>query len=375
MAEASLLFVRDDRTVADKLARALESNGVTICASVSALEEAAGYDAVVALFSGTAVKSPLLMERALQAEQEGKLVPVFVGLCHLQPPLNKLVFHDLCEWQGDPNDVALQAIRSHVMRIARARSTDELLRAGMRPQEPEPPPPPPPTPDPAEARRREDETRRANQRREQEQTLARLDREREERAALRAQEEAAARRRAAEDQQARAQARRHSPSQESPLPQAAGARDTDRATGQPRVAAAVGAAASERAGLSPEDRQERERHHRARELAARQAARGDDFMRPMVVDRDSPHDDRDPGEPSAVRRRTGRADHDDLEASRRPARRRFGVADWASDVLVVTLVAVVAVAAILIAAQPEAARAVAEGVNAEVAALLQSLRH
>jgi hypothetical protein len=49
------------------------------------------------------------------------------------------------------------------------------------------------------------------------------------------------------------------------------------------------------------------------------------------------------------------------------------VSDWASDVLVMTIVAVGGVAAIVIAAQPEAAMAVANGLNAEVAALLQSL--
>jgi len=371
MAEASLLFVRDDRTVADKLARALEANGVTICASVSALEEAAEYDAVVALFSGAAVKSPLLMERALQAEQEGKLVPVFVGLCHLQAPLNRLVFHDLCEWHGDVTDVALQAIRAHVMRIARARSAGEILRAGMRAPEPEPEPPAPPPPDLSALRRQEDETRRAQQRLDQEETLARLERERQERAAARAQEEAEARQRALAEAEARERALQEEAAREAAL-----RRDRVQAHArEPSAKRARGAAAAEAPRPQPaveEERLRRERDHRARELAARQNARGDDFMQPSTLERDAPHNDRDIGDPFAATRRAARS-QDGADSAPAPRQRRFGVSDWASDVLVMTIVAVGGVAAIVIAAQPEAAMAVANGLNAEVAALLQSL--
>ncbi len=399
MAEASLLFVRDDRAVADKLARALEANGVAICASVSALEENSEYDAVVALFSGTAVKSPLLMERALAAEHEGKLVPVFVGLCHLQPPLNKLVFHDLCEWQGDVNDVALQAIRAHVMRIARARSAGELLRAGMRAPEPELEPPPPPRPDPAMLRRREDDARRAQQRVDQEETLARLERERQERATARIQDEAAARARAEADAVARQEQERLE----------------DETARQEQKRALDDAAALANSPL--EDRHRREREHRARELAQRQSGHSNsghsnsghsnDFMRPTTAERDAPHDDRDYrernrrdrdhwdrdhwersftdreprdnrqkdrdiGDPFGGGRRRG-ATAETIDTAPAKRRRAIGLADWASDVLVMTLVAVGAIAAIVIAAQPEAARAVAQGLNAEVAALLQSV--
>ena len=144
MAEASLLFVREDRAVAEKLARILEAEGVSICASASAYESPHSYDATIALFSSAAVRSRLLMEMALEAEAAGKLVPVFVGFCHLQAPLNRLMLHDLCEWDGEAEAVALQAIRAHVMRIARARAAGGVLRPeaprGADPLAFEPPP-------------------------------------------------------------------------------------------------------------------------------------------------------------------------------------------------------------------------------------------
>lgn len=389
MAEASLLFVREDRAVADRLARALESHGVTICASASAYEGSDGYDAAVALFSSAAVKSPLLMERALAAEAEGKLVPVFVGFCHLQAPLNKLALHDLCEWNGDGADVAFQAIRAHVMRIARARAAGESLKQEMRSPEPEPPPPAPPAPDPVALRRREEEARRERGRIDQEATLARLDRERQERAHQRAQEEAAAieraRRYEEEVRRAREQeeeARRARERAEAAALAESRAYAAERQTAVNGGASARAAASAASVAPSPaatsnsaEDRQRREREHRERELAARRSAqapnreRRDGDYRGGAVAQDGL------GDPFSGRRAawTEAASEATFE-SEAPARRRVGVSDWASDVLVMTLVAVGAMAAIVISAQPDAARAVAQGLQQEVAALIGQLR-
>lgn len=389
MAEASLLFVREDRAVADRLARALESHGVAICASASAYEGSDGYDAAVALFSSAAVKSPLLMERALAAEAEGKLVPVFVGFCHLQAPLNKLALHDLCEWNGDGADVAFQAIRAHVMRIARARLTGETLKQEMRSPEPEAPPPAPPAPDQAALRRREEEARRERDRIDQEATLARLDRERHGRAQQRAQEEAAAieRARRYEEEVRRAREQEEEARRTRERAEAA-ALAQSRAYAAERPAAPAAAAPE---ANTAEDRLRREREHRQRELASRRAQGGGQGRPTEEARRRAPGRDlREPeyagattaaaaeglGDPFSARRPawTEAASEATFESETRPARRRIGVSDWASDVLVMTLVAVGAMAAIVIAAQPEAAEAVAVGLRQEVAALVAEFR-
>jgi len=357
MAEASLLFVRDDRVVADKLARALEGHGVTICGSASAYEGMDGYDAVVALFSSSAVRSPLLMEMALAAEAEGKLVPVFVGLCHLQAPLNKLALHDLCEWNGDTSDVALQAIRANIMRIARARTTGELLRAEMRGPEQELPPPPPPRPDPALLRQQEEEKRRAREREIQDATLARLERERQERAAIRAKEdeEAAARTRAHEAEIQRLRALEN---------EARRAREEAEAAAGEKVRAAQAEAAAQAAAV--DERLRREREHRERELASR-AAPAPSAPRERDFGRDR---DEGLGDPFGRPRQSTLFGDIDPEFETPSSRRAIGISDWASDVLVMTTIAVGGLAAIVVAAQPEAVLAAVQGLNQEIAALL-----
>jgi hypothetical protein len=54
-------------------------------------------------------------------------------------------------------------------------------------------------------------------------------------------------------------------------------------------------------------------------------------------------------------------------------RRPLGLSDWASDVLVMTIVALGAMAAVVIPAQPDAAQALAVGLQQEVAALVAGL--
>jgi hypothetical protein len=390
MAEASLLFVRDDRAVADRLARALEAHGVAICASASAYESSDGCDAAVALFSSAAVKSPLLMERALAAEAEGKLVPVFAGFCHLQAPLNKLALHDLCEWNGDESDVAFQAIRAHVIRIARARAAGEILKQEMRSPEPEPPPPAPPAPDPVALRRREEEARRERGRIDQEATLARLERERQERAQMRAQEEAStverarryeeevrrAREQEEEEEARRARERAETTALQKSQPFAAERQATVNGVAARTAASAANMAPSAAAtSNSAEDRLRREREHRERELGARRAAQAPSRDRREADQRGGAAGQNGLGDPFGGRRAAWTEAASDATFEREtPSRRRVDVSDWASDVLVMTLVAVGAMAAIVISAQPDAAQAVAQGLQQEVAALIAQLQ-
>jgi hypothetical protein len=324
MSEASLLFVRDDRVVAEKLARALEGHGVSVCASASAYEGMEGYDAVIALFSGSAVRSALLMEMALAAEAEGKLVPVFVGLCHLQAPLNRLALHDLCEWNGDPNAVALQAIRANVARIARARAAGETLRSEMRGPvigEPElAPQVPRPAPSPQsassvwnEAAALAERNLEQRQRHSEEALLRERERERQERETIHRQVEDAAERERSEKERALAEAA------------------------------------------------SRERAHRERELAARRT--------PAAAAAASRRGAEDLGDPFGVSLRDFQV-ADDFEDN---VGLRFGLNEWASDVLLMTAVSVGAIIAFISATQPAAIIEVVSGLSQEIQALVRQV--
>lgn len=132
MPEAALLFVREDRSLAERLARALELHGISICASASAYEDLQAYDGVISVFSAAAIRSELLMEATLSGEAQGKLIPVLAGLCSLPSPLDRLAFYDLCDWNGDPDSAGVIAIRSQLRRTARSKATGASLKAEMR---------------------------------------------------------------------------------------------------------------------------------------------------------------------------------------------------------------------------------------------------
>ncbi|MBU6406532.1 MAG: hypothetical protein KGS44_05255 [Alphaproteobacteria bacterium] len=404
MAEASLLFVREDRAIADRLARALEAHGVSMCASASAYEDVDNSDAAVALFSSAAVKSTLLMERALAAEAQGKLVPVFVGFCHLQAPLNKLALHDLCEWNGEGSDIALQAIRAHVMRIARARSAGEILKQDMRAPEPEPP---------SSAARPINAEALGGERGQTRGDQDRLDLNRPEPAQQRAQEAAAAAEHTRRHQDPRLRAlgpAEHAPGSGERAEQREGGRKSADA-GERMGLGARNAAASEsrshttarpapgdpppdgdvstsneRSIADPfgdtrfdmsrfgdtEDGLRRERAHREREIAARrmaQAAAQDTQQREYASAWDGLGDPFGSGLRPAWRDAALEATFEGEDLGRRP----LGLSDWASDVLVMTIVALGAMAAVVIPAQPDAAQALAVGLQQEVAALVAGL--
>ena len=118
MADVSLVCVREDAWKADLLAAALERYGFTVCRSASVFEDFSGYAAVVVLLSPGAARSDLVMGTAARALDWGKLIPVFVNLCHLPDRLAGVALHDLSAWGGDGEDPVVKAIAFHAQRLA-----------------------------------------------------------------------------------------------------------------------------------------------------------------------------------------------------------------------------------------------------------------
>ena len=118
MADISLVCVREDAWKADLLASALERYGFTVCRSASVFEDFSGYAAVVVLLSPGAARSDLVMGTAARALDWGKLIPVFVNLCHLPDRLAGVALHDLAAWDGQAEDPVVQAIAYHAQRLA-----------------------------------------------------------------------------------------------------------------------------------------------------------------------------------------------------------------------------------------------------------------
>lgn len=154
MADAALLYVRQDQDVATRLTAALEAAGVSICRSASALDEVSPYTSIIAIFSSASVRSRVVMEAAERAHAENKLIAVYAALCPLPPAFNRLTLFDLSN--GGDDQVVAQIVLQ-VQRMERARATDAQLRGAMKPAgsaaavqtyappEPEPPPVEPPT--------------------------------------------------------------------------------------------------------------------------------------------------------------------------------------------------------------------------------------
>lgn len=148
MAVAALFSVREDRLHADRLAAVLEQRGLALDRSASALEQPAEYAAAIALFSPAAVRSSLLLWAAKQALEAHRLIPVFVSLCALPRAFAKTPIHDLTEWSGEDDHMAIAAIERHLVRLVRAR-TDGAALAQLgrgRQNEAEPMTPPEPAP-------------------------------------------------------------------------------------------------------------------------------------------------------------------------------------------------------------------------------------
>lgn len=118
MADISLVCVRDDAWKAELLSGALERYGFTVCRSASVFEDFSAYSAVVVLLSPGAARSELVMATAGRALDWGKLIPVFVNLCHLPDRLAGVALHDLSAWDGHGEDPVVQAIAYHAQRLA-----------------------------------------------------------------------------------------------------------------------------------------------------------------------------------------------------------------------------------------------------------------
>lgn len=131
MDDAALVFVREDGAAAERLAVALERAGVTVCRSASVFEDPQGYGAVVALFSPAAVRSRLVMDAALRAREEGRLVAVFIGLCPLPQAFSGIAMHDLSSWGGNADDAVVTAVAQQIRRARAVRSTKATLERGL----------------------------------------------------------------------------------------------------------------------------------------------------------------------------------------------------------------------------------------------------
>jgi hypothetical protein len=131
MDDAALVFVREDSAAAERLAGALERAQVSVCRSASVFETQDDYGAVVALFSPAAVRSRLVMEAAARAREEGRLVPVFVGLCPLPAAFHGIAMYDLSAWGGDANDAVVSAVAQQIRRTKQVRTTRAGLTKGM----------------------------------------------------------------------------------------------------------------------------------------------------------------------------------------------------------------------------------------------------
>jgi hypothetical protein len=118
MAEISLVCVREDTWKADLLSDALLRYGFSICRSASVFEDTQGYAAVIVLLSPGAARSELVMQTAARALDRGKLIPVFVNLCHLPDRLTGVAMHDLSQWDGQAEDRVVTAIAYHAQRMA-----------------------------------------------------------------------------------------------------------------------------------------------------------------------------------------------------------------------------------------------------------------
>lgn len=118
MADISLVCVRDDAWKGDLLSAALERYGFTVCRSASVYEDFSAYTAVVVLLSPGAARSELVMGTAGRALDWGKLIPVFVNLCHLPDQLAGVALHDLSAWDGFGEDPVVQAIAYHAQRLS-----------------------------------------------------------------------------------------------------------------------------------------------------------------------------------------------------------------------------------------------------------------
>lgn len=127
MRVAALLTVREDRKPADQLTALLESQGLTVDRSATALESPADFEAAIVLFSPAAVRSSLLLWAAKQALDCHKLVPVFVSLAALPRAFSRMPIHDLSEWSGDQEHTAITAIQRHLTRLSRVRSDGAAL--------------------------------------------------------------------------------------------------------------------------------------------------------------------------------------------------------------------------------------------------------
>jgi hypothetical protein len=118
MANIALICVREDSRAADDLTAALSRYGFGVCRSASVFEDLRGYAAVVVLLSPGAASSELVIGTAGRAQHWGKLVPVFVNLCHLPQEFAMLAMHDLSHWDRDAEDPVVQAIAYHCHRLA-----------------------------------------------------------------------------------------------------------------------------------------------------------------------------------------------------------------------------------------------------------------
>lgn len=138
MDDAALVFVREDSAEAERLAVALERAGVTVCRSASVFEDPDAYGAIVALFSPASVRSRLVMDAALRARSEGRLIAVFAGLCSLPAAFSGVSMHDLSSWGGNADDAVVTAVAQQIRRTRTVRSSKAALERNMgaRPAEP-----------------------------------------------------------------------------------------------------------------------------------------------------------------------------------------------------------------------------------------------
>lgn len=137
MADISLVCMREDAWKADLLSEALARYGFTVCRSASVFEDFGGYAAVVVLLSPGASRSELVMQTAARAMDWGKLIPVFVNLCHLPDRLSGVAMHDLSAWDGRAEDAVVKAIAYHAQRLAGLTGRPQLAASQARAPSPQ----------------------------------------------------------------------------------------------------------------------------------------------------------------------------------------------------------------------------------------------
>lgn len=112
---------------ADKVAQGLDAEGFSI---VTGDFEKSGADAVVVIWSGTAIGSRRLIEAALAPLKRGALVPVSIG--KIEPPdaFKSPSPVDLSNWSGATTDPRWRVVVDEIRRMLKSRDARSAAREG-----------------------------------------------------------------------------------------------------------------------------------------------------------------------------------------------------------------------------------------------------